>query len=59
MVLTAELETLAKVVQEAAMMVVLKRGNCIPPGEHSRLEIVELTEMSQVRLMQVGVGELE
>jgi hypothetical protein len=41
------------------MMVVLRRGDCIPLGEHSRLEIVELTEMNQERSTQVGVGELE
>ena len=51
--------TLAKVVQEAAMMVVLKRGDCIPLGEHSRLEIVELTEMNRERSVQAGVWELE
>jgi hypothetical protein len=50
---------LAKVVQEGAMVVVLKRGDCIPLGEHSRLEIVELTEMNQERSMQVGVWVLE
>jgi len=50
---------LAKVVQEGAMMVVLRRGGCILLGEHSRFEIVELTEMNQERLMQVGVWEPE
>ncbi len=60
MVLTVkELETLAKVVQEDAMVVVLRRGDCILLGEHSRLEIVEWTETKQERSMQVGVWELE
>jgi hypothetical protein len=50
---------LAKAVQEGAMMVVLRRGGCIPLGEHSRPEIVELTEMNRERSMEVGVWELE
>jgi hypothetical protein len=54
-----ELEALAKVVQEGATMVVLRRGDCIPIGERSRPEIVELTEMNRERSMQVEVWELE
>lgn len=52
MVLTVkEKETLAKVVQEGAMMAVLKRGDYILLGECSRFELVALTEMNQERSM--------
>jgi hypothetical protein len=50
---------LAKVVQEGAKMVVLRRKDCILLGAYSRSEIVELTEMNQERSIQVAVWELE
>jgi hypothetical protein len=48
--------------REDAMMVVLRQGDCILLGEHSRFEIDErglLTETNRRRSMQLGVWKRE